>query len=183
MNAKKLVLIGLFLTLALAACGKGGGGDEPAKVAENVMKALGKMDIDGASEFFCEARRTELEDALTGDLGELEAMGMDADELLDAFKITLTDMKYEEKSQDGDKAIVHITGSMKLEFDSDKLKDFFKKAAEAAGETVTDEELDFIVEMIASSAAQEEDLDEDVELIKEDGKWVVCDELVLPEGF
>ena len=92
-------------------------------------------------------------------------------------------MKYEEKSKDGDKAVVHITGSMKLEFDTGKLKDFFRKAAEAAGETVTDEELDFIVEMMASTATQEEEIDDDLQLIKEDGKWVVCDDLALPEGF
>ena len=183
MNAKKLLIVGFLLILVLAACGGGGGGDEPVDVAKNVMQAMGKMDFDEASKYFCEARKSDLDDALVSGFEELEAMGMDPDELLDAFILELSDMKYEEKSKDGDKAVVHVTGSMKLDFNSDKLKDFFKKAAEAAGETVTDEELDFIVEMIASSAAQEEDLDEDLELIKEDGKWVVCDDLALPEGF
>jgi hypothetical protein len=64
-----------------------------------------------------------------------------------------------------------------MEFDTDKLKEVFKKMAEAEGQEVSDEELDMIVGMVAGMGSQEVEFEQDVEVIKEDGNWVVCDEL------
>lgn len=176
MKAKKLLLFVVLGALILSACG-GGNGDGPTGVVENAVEAMQTLDVDKASEFFCEEQRSQMEGSLEEGFAELEAMGLNADELLDAFKLNMKDMKYEEKSSAGDEAVVHISGSMALEFDTDKLKDFFKQAAAAAGQEVSDQELDLVVNLFDSMAGQEVPIDGDVKVVKEDGEWLVCDEL------
>jgi hypothetical protein len=64
-----------------------------------------------------------------------------------------------------------------LDFDTEKLREFFKEAAEAAGQPVSDEELDLVVNMFGAIAGQEAPVDGNVDLVKEDGEWMVCDDL------
>jgi hypothetical protein len=176
-KTKQLLLIVILGALLLAACGGGGDSNAPTEVVKSVVDAMQTLDLEKASEYFCAEQKSQLNETLDTGFEDLEAMGMDPDELLEAFKLKMTDMKYEEKSKDGDKAVVHISGTMALEFDTDKLKSFFKQAAEAAGESVSDEELEFIVGIFEAMGGQEAPLDGDVALVKEDGKWLVCDEL------
>ncbi len=177
MKTSKLLLISLFLALVLVACGGGGTSDAPVDAVKNVVKAMEKLDVDEASKYFCNARKAELDNTLASGFEQLEALGMDPDELLDAFKLEMKDMKYEEKSKDDDKAVVGVSGTLSLGFDTDKLRTFLKQAAEAGGETVTDEQLDFVVDMFTAMGGQEAPFDGEVELIKEDGDWVVCDDI------
>jgi hypothetical protein len=177
MKARHFIFVTLLFGLTLAACGGGGDGDKPVAVVEKVVKAMETMDVEKASQYFCKDKQDELTQTLESGFEELEQMGMDPDELLAAFKLNMTDMKYEEKSVDGDKAVVGVSGNMSLDFDTDKLKEFFRKAAEAAGQEVTDEQLDMMMGMFTAMGGQEAPVEGDVELIKEDGKWVVCDEL------
>jgi hypothetical protein len=174
---KKLLFIGLLMALILAACGGGDGSEAPGEVVKKVVDAMTTMDFDGASEFICADQKTEFQGSMTEGFAELEAMGLDPDELLDAFKIGLKDMKYETQSEDGDKAVVKVTGSLSLDFDTEKLKSFFKQAAEAAGQPVSDEELDMVVNIFNAMGGQEAPLDSNVDVVKEDGEWVVCGDL------
>lgn len=178
----KLVIVGLLGVMLLAACGGGAGGDEPTGVVEKVVEAMQTLDVDAAKEYFCEEQKSTMDAALQEGLAELGDLGLDPDELLDAFSIKFADMKYEETSKDGDEAVVHVSGNMSLDFDAEKLKEFFKKAAEAAGQPVGDQELDFVVGIFEAMSGQEAPLDGDVELVKEDGDWVVCSELDFLQG-
>jgi hypothetical protein len=177
MKTSKLLLISLFLTLVLVACGGGGTSDAPVDVVKSVVKAMEDLDVDAASKHFCDARKAELDDTLASGFEELEALGMDPDELLEAIKLEMKDMSYEEKSKDGDKAVVGVSGTLSLGFDTEKLRSLLKQVAEAAGQTVTDEELDLVVGMFGAMAGQEAPFEGEVELIKEDGDWVVCDDI------
>jgi len=174
---KKLLFVSVVVALTLAACGGGGGSEEPGEVVRKVVNAMTTMDFEGASEFVCADQRTEFQGVLTEGFAELEEMGLDPDELLDAFMIDLKDMKYETQSEDGDKAVVKVTGSLSLDFDTEKLKSFFKQAAEAAGQPVSDAELDMVVNIFNAMGGQESPLDANVDVVKEDGKWVVCGDL------
>lgn len=174
---KKLLFVSIVVVLTLAACGGGGGSEKPGEVVKKVVNAMTTMDFEGASEFVCADKKTEFQGSLTEGFADLEQMGLDPNELLDAFKIGLKDMKYETQSEDGDKAVVKVTGSLSLDFDTEKLKSFFKQAAEAAGQPVSDEEVDLVVNMFSALGGQEMPVDGDVDLVKEDGEWMVCDDL------
>ena len=177
MKTRKLLFVSLLFALILVACG--GGGDsagDPVGVVKNVVEAMGDLDIDEASKYICEARKADLPD-MESSFAEFEQMGLDPDEFMDAFNIKWGDMKYEEKSKGDDSAVVYVSGKVSIEFNTDKLKSFFKKAAEAEGEEVSDEDLDMVIGMFTAMGGQESSFEGDVDLIKEDGKWVVCDEL------
>jgi hypothetical protein len=181
MNRRKL-LVALFVSaMVLSACG-GGGGDGPTAVVEDVVDAMQSLDVEKASEYFCAEKKSELSAGLEEGFSELEAMGLNVDELLEAFKLEMKDMKYEEKSQEGDEAVVHVSGKMSIAFDADKLKEFLKKAMAASGQEVGDDELDFVVNLFESMAGQEAPVDGDITLVKEDGDWLVCDDLTFLEG-
>jgi hypothetical protein len=171
---KKLLFSVLLLSLALAACGGGSDSSGPVDAAKNLVKALEKLDMEESNKYLCKAQQADMDEL---GLDELEAMGIDPDELMDAFMIETSDMEYKEKDKDDDRATVSISGKIEMEFDTDKLKEVFKKMAEAEGQEVSDEELDMIVGMVAGMGSQEVEFEQDVEVIKEDGNWVVCDEL------
>jgi len=179
MNIKKLLFVGVLMALLVAACGGGGGssGDDPVATVKDFAKAMEKLDIEAAQKLVCEQYKSEYD--ITSAFAEMEAAGMDPDELLGAFKVNMKDMKYEKKSQEGDNAVVHMSGKISLGFDEGKLKSVLKKAMEAAGQSLSDEELDMAMGFFTSMAGQEQDFDGDVKLVKEDGKWVICDEMNL----
>jgi hypothetical protein len=176
MKTRKLLYVSLLLVLVAVACG-GGGSSEPTGVVEKVVTAMSKLDVEEASKYMCEEQKGTMEEALSSGFEEMEAMGLDPQELLDAFKINFKDMKYEEKSAEGDNAVVAVSGKMSMSFDEEKLKEFFKKAGEASGQPVTDEQLDFMVGMFTAMGGQEAPFEGDVKLVKEGGDWKVCDEL------
>jgi hypothetical protein len=171
---KKLLFGVLLLSLVLVACGGSGGGGGSVDAAKNLVKAMEKLDVEEGNKYLCAAQQTDASDM---GLEELEAAGIDPDEFMEAFQIKTSDMKYDEKSQDGDKAVVSISGKVSVEFDTDKLKEVFKKVAEASGEEIPDDQLDMIVGMFTGMSGQEVEFAQDVEMVKEDGDWVVCDEL------
>jgi hypothetical protein len=178
----RLLVIGLLGIMLLAACGGGSQGDEPTAVVKEVVDAMQTLDVDAASENFCEEQKSQLNSSLEEGFAQLEALGLDPDELMDAFQLNFSDLEYEEQSQEGDEAVVHVSGTMSLEFDTDKLREFFRQVSEASGQEVTDQELDFVVGIFESMSGQEAPLDGDVKVIKEDGEWVVCDDLSFLEA-
>jgi len=175
MKTRKLLFMGLLFVLVLTACGGKSSGSDPVGVAKDFVKAMEKLDIEAASKLVCKERQADY-DVKTA-FAELEDMGMDPDELLGAIKLDMKDMKYEEKSIDGDNAVVHLTGNIAVDFDEDKLKSFLKKSAEAAGQTVTDADLDMMMGFFTAMGGQETPFDGDVQMVKEGGKWLICDEL------
>jgi hypothetical protein len=177
MKIGKLLILVLLGAMTLAACGGGGGGSQPTEVVEKVVSAMGTLDVQEARQYFCEEQKSALDETLNTGFADLEAMGLNADELLSAFKLNMKDMKYEEVSKGDDSAVVHVSGNMSVDFDTEKLKEFLKKAMEASGQEVDEQGLDFMVGMFQSMSGQEAPIDGDVKMVKENGDWLVCDEL------
>jgi major membrane immunogen (membrane-anchored lipoprotein) len=177
MKISKLLFVVLLFVLLLAACG-GGDGDAPTDVVETAFKAIEKLDMDEASKYVCQAQKEEFISSfdVAGGLGDLVGPGVDPDKVLDAVKIKLEGMEYQETSKSDDEAVVHIKGTLQMSFDKDKLKPLVKEAAEAAGQSVSDDEIDMLLGMVEGMLGEGVPIDEDMQLIKEDGKWVMCPE-------
>lgn len=153
------------------------GSMEPVDVVRSLMDAVEGLDTEAASEYLCAAQDIQFEDELKEGFGESEDMGLDPDELMAALILDVRDMTYEEVSRGDAQAVVHMAGSMKVEFDAEQLKAILKAGAEAQGQTLSDEQAALFITMFNAMATQEFPLEGDVELIKESGKWVVCDDL------
>jgi hypothetical protein len=173
MNTKRLLFVIVLLSLVLAACGGGGGGDgDPVDVTKNVVEAIEKLDIDEAKKYVCSQHQADLPDVGA----EFAELGIDPDEVGDIIQIEMSDMKYEEKSKDDDKAVVHVSGKVSFNVDVEKLKPIIKKAAEEQlGMELSDDMLDPMMESMVAEMGGEESFEGDVNLVKEDGKWLLCD--------
>ncbi len=171
------VLVGVMAVgISLASQGK----DGPVDTVDRFVSSVEQLDLEAIGETLCQDQREELEDALEIGVDELAAVGVDLDELLGIVQIDFKDMRYEEKSNDGNRAVVHIAGEIALDLDVDKLNTFVKEAVSVAGYELKGWELDLVGEILDSLPRPEVSLDGDVELFKEDGTWVLCGE---PEFF
>jgi len=173
------VLIGvLAVGVSLASQGK----DGPVDTVERFVSSMEQLDLDAIGENVCQGQREELADALEVGVEELAAAGVDLDELLGVVQIEFKDMRYEEKSNDGDRAVVHVTGEMALDLDGDELNLLVTEVASAAGYELKGWELDLVGEILDSLPRPEVSLKGDMALFKEDGKWVLCGEPEFLEG-
>ena len=100
---------------------------------------------------------------------------MNLGDIGDAFKITFTNLQVAEKSRQGDTAVVTMSGKMKMEFDKAKMKELVRKAAAAAGQTMDDAQLEMALSMLSGLSGTEQDVNEDLTLKQEGGKWLVCE--------
>ena len=187
MKTRKLLFVVLLLSMVLTACGGGSsGGDKPVDAVKGVVKAMEKLDVSEARKYVCAAHKDAIPD-LESDLAELEELGIDAEKFLDAMKVEMSDMKYEEKSKDDDKAVVHVSGKIVFDIDLDALRPLFAELFESMGLEPTDEMLDEMMADFAGDMGEEATIDGDVNLVKEGDDWLVCDDLeflnALDSGF
>lgn len=98
------------------------------------MTAVEALDLDTAEGLVCEVQRSEVRDSL-------EPFG-DVDQLGEAFDIRFEELSFQEKSNDGNVAVIRVTGSLIISF-----------LGQQDVQTVDEEHL----------------------VVKEDGRWVICD--------
>ena len=106
----------------------------PVEVTRSFMIAIETLNITQAQTLVCQTQRARVRESLApfGDISELG----------EAFNINFAELNFEEQSNDGSTAVVHVSGKMTLSF---------------LGQQETQE------------------INEDHIVIKEEGKWLVCD--------
>jgi hypothetical protein len=185
---KKQLSILMFLVMALGllltACGGSGNGDDgddATATVQDLFKAIENKQFDKIPDFACAAQKEDVRQ--TFDFGSAIASslgGADVDPqmILDALTFKLSDLEITEKSQSGDKAVVHAKGRLEMTVDPDKFKDVVRELLEQQGiGDVSDELMDqFAGPVMEQFEDFSTDLDDDIALVKEDGKWVICDE-------
>jgi hypothetical protein len=165
--------------LALAACsGPPGGGntDTPAGALNAAMAAAESGGLDAMVDFACEARKGDIAAAFGGggDLGGLAQLGIDPNELFDAMKVDFQDVTTTETSTSDTEATVHLKAKVAVTLDQAKMREILKKVLEAQGQPANDQVLDGAIQMMGGQLSQLQDIDEDVQVVKENGKWLVC---------
>jgi hypothetical protein len=177
--AKRLSILSvLMLCLTLAACNNGD--DGPVGVVEELFQRLEDHGFNEITELVCVASRDDIAE-LFG-LGELLDAAADSDigsqQVADIF-IFEPSLKFQEIAKSSDDATVHVRGSLKVTVDAAKFKPLARQTLENEGaseEERTDSALDQLYVDFAEDAEQElsGQVDVDLDLIKEDGKWRVC---------
>lgn len=175
---RTLVLIVLVVTLAGCGGSSGGGGGgtvpdgpsgDPVAAVNGFVNAIAAKAFDKLDKLVCAAKRDDIIGGLTGGAPGAQA-------LLDAMTFQVKDLKVEQKSVTGDSAVVHVTGSVTVGIDPAKGKDAVRQmlgASMPSGAQVTDQQVD----QVMSAFGQTRALDSDVDVVKENGGWVVCSDL------
>ncbi len=176
-----LLLVVMGLSLALAACG--GGDDDagdPVAVVRDMMQAVENKNFDKITDFACEADKEEV--AQQFDFGTIIASSMggadiDPQKVLDAMEFEFADAEYEEVSKSDNEAVVRAQGRLNITVNEEEFKALVRELLKAEGlEDVSDELLD---QAMGPAMEQFEnmgqDIDENFSLVKEDGKWVICE--------
>jgi hypothetical protein len=171
------LLVAVALALGLVACAGAPAvsQSEPAGAVKAAMDAAQSGGVAKLTDFACAARKDEISGLFgTGEMGSLAALGVDANDVFDAMKMEFKDIQTTEKSKSGDSAVVHVTGSMTITLDPAKMRELMKQIMESQGQPVDDATLDAALGMMASQLSQTQPLDEDIPVVQEGGKWLIC---------
>ena len=175
MKRLSVVMVMIFvLSALLTACGGGGAAaNDPVGAVKAAMQAVVDKNFDQLAEMTCAAQKDKVKQTFNP-AGAMGAAGVDAAKILDAMTITMQNAEYTKVSEEGDKAVVQMKGTLSLKFDKEKLKVVMQEVLKAQGQDVTDEQLAAGLDMLASQMEQGQDMDQKVDVVKENGKWVFC---------
>lgn len=169
-----LASLAVIVTIAVAACGGGATGDPTATVKEMVSLVEAKQfakiaDIACAAEKQAVAEQFDIGSQLSGELP-----GMDAAAITDAMTVEIAPVTYKELEKSADKAKVQMTGTMTIGVDDEKMRALLVKTLEAQGLPADDAMIGPAIDAMVAEFAQGQDIDSTVDLVYEDGKWLVC---------
>ncbi len=172
-----VMIVVIALSVMLSACGGAAGGGDPTATVKAAMDAVTSKQFDKMNDLACAAKK----DAVNGQFNpaaSLTGQGLakeDAQKLLDAMTISFENAEYGTPTINGDSASIPLKGKLSMKFDQAKLKDFIKSAMAAQGlANATDEQINQALQMVSTQLEQGQDISSTVDLVKENGKWVIC---------
>lgn len=171
--------VAAVLIISLVGCGAagigGGGTGDPSSAVKSALEAAQSGGIAKLADYACAAKKGDVENMFGGSgMSGLTELGLNSDEVFGAMKMEFKDIKTTEKSKTGDAAVVNVTGNMVITIDPAKMRDLMKKAMQAQGQPVDDATIDAIIASMGSSLTTTQALDEDIPVVQEGGKWLIC---------
>jgi hypothetical protein len=163
--------------VALVGCGTAAPNlSDPAGTVSAAFEAAKTGGFAKLADYTCAAKKGDFASLFGtgGGLSSLAAAGIDTNTLFDAIKVDFQDLKTAETSKTADKATVHVTGKTTVTFDAAKMKEVFKKVMAANGQPADDATIDATIAAMSSSLSTSQTLDSDVNLVQENGKWLIC---------
>jgi cytochrome c556 len=176
MKRLSIVMIAVMvLSVLLSACGGGAAASDPTAVVKDAMQAVADKKFDKLAEMTCAAKKADVE-KIFNPAGALAGAGIDVQKMLDAMTISLQDPTYTKTSEAGDKAKVQMKGKMSIKVDKEKFKVVLLDILKAQGQELPADQIDPILDMAVSQVEQTQDIDNAIDVVKENGKWVICPE-------
>lgn len=176
------VASGAALTLSLAVAPAAMAQDDPTTPVDDVLTAFAEARYADAASFFCAAQ----EDGALGGLSQIDAlaqmgMGDDLDLLFGALAVDVSGLEVGVVEEGTDEAVVGVNGTIEVGFDEDGLIALVA-AMLSTDEAPLDEEvirsmLPAVMPQIEAMVGGSVDVDQEVAVVREDGRWLVCDDL------
>jgi hypothetical protein len=176
-----LVFLALALGLILAACGGDGDGDDPTGVVEELFKAIQDKQFDKIPDLACAAQKDQVRqsfDFSAAMAGPLEGAGAEPEEILAMLTFTVSGLDIEQVSRSDDQATVNVKGRVEMTVDPTKFNDLLRDvlADQGLGEVSDD-----VIDQVSGPLLEQfedfsTDMDDEITLIKEQGRWLICGE-------
>lgn len=176
------VIVTMAFLLAVGGVGPPGvsAADTPESAVTDVLDAFAAKDFGNLGPLVCEARRDEIVSQLDM-TAAFAGLGIEPQVILDAMTIAFDDPQVTLVSQDEVSARVHLatTMSMTIALDEETIRTIVVGVLESSGMEVTDEAVEQYVGILGASLNQSmsEEADTDVEVVNENGEWLMCDTL------
>jgi hypothetical protein len=178
-HIRRVAALAFALALAIGACSGvpgGGAANDPSGTVTAALAAAQSGGIAKLTDFACAAHKNDIAGAFGGaNMGALTAAGIKADDIFGAMSMTFANVTTKEVSKTDTAATVHVTGDMTVTVDKEKFKTLVKTMMQAQGQTVDDTAIDAIVGPMATSLSTTQKLDEDIKVVNEGGKWLLCE--------
>jgi hypothetical protein len=175
MNTFRLRLVLLTaIVLLLTACGAaGGGGSDPAGTVKAAFDATQSGGLAKLDDFACAAQKGKMAEAFGG-VSQLSSAGVDLNSLMNAVSIKFDNVTTKESSRTDKEATIHVTGNMTTTVDPEKFKPILKQMLAANGQPADDATVQTVLAAMSSQLSNTQALDEDVKVVNEGGKWLIC---------
>ena len=172
----RTAVVAVVLMVGVVGCGGGvANQSDPASAVKAGLDATQSGGITKLADYTCAAKKGELTNLFGAEsLSNLSAAGVDVNEVFGAVKFDFKDVQTSEVSKSGDSAVVHLSGTMNVSIDEAKMRDVMKKVMEVQGQAVDDATLDMVIGAMTTQLSQPTPIDEDVTVVQEGGKWLIC---------
>ncbi len=166
------IVVAMLAGLALAACGGGATASDPVATVKDMMQAVVDKKLDKITDYACAAKKDEVKQQF--DLASALGGGLDPQKILDVMTFSIENAEYNKLSENGDKATVQMKAKLIIKIDKEKFKSVITDMAKAQGQDLPADQLGPMVDQAATQLEQGQNIDNTVELVKENGKWLIC---------
>ena len=111
----------------------------------------------------------------------LDELNISKDEYFNKFKLIISGIQFKEVERNDTNAKVVISGYFKYDFDNDFLYRFMKEYYSQTGDVLSEPEYERLFNNFRTiwKDSDKEINSTEIRLVKEDGKWFVCDGMLL----
>lgn len=173
-HGSRSLLLGAILVIA-AACSGSPAANDPSGAVQAALGAATSGGIAKLADYTCAAKKGDIANAFGGmNLSALQSAGINLSDLLNAMSMKFENVSTTQVSKSDSAATVHLTADLTIAFDKDKMRSVMKTMLAAQGQAVDDATLDAAMGMMSSQLSRSSKIDEDVQLVSEGGKWLLC---------
>ena len=175
---RRISALAFAVAITLGACGgaPGGAANDPKGVVSAALAAAQSGGIGKLTDFACAAHKNDIAGAFGGgNLSALTAAGVKPEDIFGAMSMTFANVNTPEVTMTDKAATVHVTGDMTINIDKEKFKTIAKTMFAAQGLPADDATIDAMVSGMATTLSSTQKLNQDINVVNEDGKWLICE--------
>lgn len=173
-----LSIVGLLMCLGCTAGpGAPAAANDPVGAVQRLITIVQNKQFDQIASSVCAAKRADIEAALNPAAGLASgAPGVNPQQILDAMSFQFNNVQVTEVSRTATSAIVQTSGTLSVQVDLAKMREVLRSIFQAQGQPVDDATLDLAIQQM-TGGLQNQPIDNQMEVVNENGQWLVCDEL------
>ena len=163
------------LVMIAVACGGGGATADPAGSVKAAFDSVSSGGLAKLDDFACASQKGKVAEAFTGAAGpQFGQAGVNMTDVMNAMSIKFDNVTTTEVSKTDKAAKVHVAGSMTITVDQEKFKPIMKQMLTAQGLPADDATIATMLSAMSGQLSKTQALDEDIDVVNEGGKWLIC---------
>lgn len=150
--------------------------DDPVATVNGLLDSIVAKDFAAVPTFVCAQYAEQVASTfdIAAQIGEMP--GVDLQALINGLIFTADPRSATLVSNDGAAAVVDLQATLSMTLDETVARDFVKQLLESQGQEASDAVIDAVLPQLMSQfEGQTQDLTESVDLVLENGKWLVCE--------